>query len=72
MTSLMLFYSSCHLYQLLSYVSRQDNDIFSGIATILVQPKITDVKMNIFMEILVIAGCVASLYWDKIKTFTWS
>jgi hypothetical protein len=46
---------------------QKSSDIFSGLVILAVQPKITDIKMNILIEVIMIGICILVLNWNKIK-----
>ncbi len=62
-----LIRSSYQLYLIEDMLSKQKSDLFSGLVTLAIQPKITDIKMNILIEVIMIGICFVVLNWDKIK-----
>ena len=66
-TSFFLIRSGYQLFVIEDMLSKQKSDIFSGLVTLAIQPKITDIKMNILIEVIIIALCVLFLNWNKIK-----
>jgi hypothetical protein len=65
--SLFLVQSIYQYYVLVSFVSEQKKDIFSGFVNALMQPKITDIKFNILLELVSISICLLMVNWNKIK-----
>ena len=65
--SFFLIRSSYQLFLIEDMLSKQKSDLFSGLVTLAVQPKITDIKMNILIEVIMIGICVVILNWGKIK-----
>ena len=65
--SFFLIRSSYQLFLIEDMLSKQKSDLFSGLVTLAIQPKITDIKMNIVIEVIMIGMCVIVLNWDKIK-----
>ena len=65
--SFFLIRSSYQLFLIEDMLSKQKSDMFSGLVTLAIQPKITDIKMNIVIEVIMIGMCVIVLNWDKIK-----
>ena len=66
--SFFLIRSTYQLFLIEDMLSKQKSgDIFSGLVTLAIQPKITDIKMNILIELIMIGLCVVVLNWNKIK-----
>lgn len=68
LVSFFLIRSGYQLFVIEDMLAKQKNgDIFSGLVTLAIQPKITDIKMNILIEVIIIGLCVLFLNWNKIK-----
>ena len=63
-----LIRSGYQLFLIEDMLSKQkSSDMFSGLVTLAIQPKITDIKMNILIEVIIIGLCILFLNWNKIK-----
>lgn len=68
LVSFFLIRSGYQLFVIEDMLAKQKSgDIFSGLVTLAIQPKITDIKMNILIEVIIIGLCVLFLNWNKIK-----
>lgn len=64
--SFFLVRSIYQLFVLENFLNEQKRDIFSGLVSIAIQPKITDIKMNILIEVIMLGICFIVLNWNKI------